>query len=418
MFKINRIYSFSISFICVSIFLFTIPADGETLLRWLTELGKHISNRVHACKNSFNETAAIKPTRVSSQTVHLESQWPNTNLAEESNAQLIVNSENKVIGIFKTDSYETSPPHEVAAYELCLAIGCRVVPKTGYILFNTKTGLFQEVTETDLKNYTFIQRYIQASVRSFTRPRSNWNPLDLKTSTGIQKEINAMLESHKSRNTKIGSLQVFKEGTPRNKLNEDPLDSKTSTGTQGEINTMLESPESRNTRTRSLQAFEERTPNEYSSDFRIYIESLKNSDSPIRWDFDEMVVLDLITGSNGRNFSNYIIDINEGRLYAINHSENFETSPLPIIDWVFDAKESQIWQTPLSDRMRQLIMGIDFSKIKPILQKHHFSSIQKKHIQQRVRKLQTIVRRNPEATLEDIVEGMGGFNRAILLSED
>ena len=403
------------SFICVFTFLFTTPADSKTLLRWLTDLGSQISNRMSACKNSFDETAATKPTRVSPQTIRLKSQKPKTDFAEESHAQFIVNSENKIIGIFKADSYETSPPHEVAAYELCLAIGCRVVPKTGYILFNTKTELFQEVTETDLKNYTFIQRFIQASVRNLTRPQSSWNPLDLKTSTETQKEINALLESHKSRGTKMGSLQVFKEGTPRSQLNEYPPDSNTSTKTQEEMSTMLESPKSRNTETRSLQAFEEGTPNEHSSDFRTYMELLKDSDSSIRRDFDEMAVFDLITGSNSRNFSNYIIDINEGRLYAINNSENFETSPLPVINWVFDAKKAQIWQTPLSYRMRQLIMGINFSKIEPILQKHHFSSTQKKHIQQRVRKLQSIVEGNPEATLEDIVMGMGGFNKPLFL---
>ena len=373
MFKINPVYFFLISLICVFTFS-TTPADGKTLLRWLTELGNHISNRTDTCRNSFNETAAIKPTRFSSQTIRLEKQRPNTELAEENNAQYIVNSEDEIIGIFKADSHETSPPHEVAAYELCLAIGCRIVPKTEYILFNTKTGSFQEVVEADLRNYNFIKRLIQTSVREFTRTQSSW--LSLKSYIKTQEEINAMLESRNSNDTKMGVIQVFAEGTPRLQLDNHP------------------------------------------SDLKAYMELLKDPDSTMRQDFDEMVVLDLITGSNDRNLNNYIIDINEGRLYAIDHSENFENNLMPVINWVLDAKKSQIWQTPLSYRMRQLIMGIDFSKIKYILEKYRFDSTQKRHTRQRIKKLQSIVRSNPEATLKDIVEGMGGFNRAIFLFED
>ena len=84
-------------------------------------------------------------------------------------------------------------------------------------------------------------------------------------------------------------------------------------------------------------------------------------------------------------------------------------------NWVLDAKKSQIWQTPISYRMRQLIMEIDFLKIKYMLRKHGFNSTQKTHPRQRIRKIQSIIRRNQEATLEDIVEGMGGFNQAIFI---
>ena len=355
---------------CVFIFSAT-PADGRTLLRWLTELGNHISNKSGACKDSFNETTAIKPTRFSSQTIRLEKQRPNTDLAEENNAQYIVNLEGEIIGIFKEDSHETYPPHEVAAYELCLAIGCRIVPETEYILFNTKTGSFQEVAESDLRSYNFIQKLIQTSVREFTGTQPSWPPLNFKSHTKFQEEVNAMLESRNSNDTKMGVIQVFAEGTPRLQLDKHP------------------------------------------SDLKAYMELLKDPDSTMRQDFDEMVVLDLITGSNDRNLSNYIININEGRLYAIDHSASFKNISVPTINWVLDAEKSQIWQTPLSDRMRQLIMGIDFSKIKYILRKHGFSSTQKRHIRQRIKKLQSIVRRNPEATLEDIVEGMGGYNQAV-----
>lgn len=365
--KINSLFSFSMNLICVFIFLSTTPAHGTTPLGGLAELGSSI--KADACGESFYETAAIKPTGFSSQTIRLKNQRSNTESGKNTNPQYIMNSENEILGVFKEDSLKTYPPHEVAAYELCLAIGCRIVPKTEYILFNTKTGSFQEVTESDLRNYNFIRKFMQ---RRFMR-----TPLrSIKSSIKTREKIDDMLESHNSSDAKMGSVQAFAKGITRKQLDEHP------------------------------------------SDFKIYMKLLKDPRSPLRRDFDEMAVFDLVTGSNDRNLSNYIIDINEGRLYAIDHTDNFKKPILQVINWVLDAKISQIWEAPLSERMRQLILGIDFSKIKPVLQKHSFDSKQKRHIRERIRKLQFIVQSNPKATLEDTVRGMGGFNETIFFFEE
>ncbi|MCY4513400.1 MAG: hypothetical protein OXB86_06905 [Bdellovibrionales bacterium] len=372
MLKINPAFSFSMNLICVFIFLSTTPAYGTTFLRGLTEPGNHVPNKGAACKELFNEIVAI--TGFSSQTVRLENQMPNTELGKNENAQYIMNSEDEILGVFKEDSHNTYPPHEVAAYELCLAIGCRIVPKTEYILFNTKTGSFQEVTESDLKDYNFTRRFTEKLARKSTETLSSES--SLKFSIKTQEKINAPLENSNSSDTKMGSIQVFAEGIIRRQLGEHP------------------------------------------SDFKIYMKLLKDPESTLRQDFDEMVVFDLVTGSNDRNLSNYIININDGRLYAIDHSEHFEKPFIQVISWVLDAKKTQIWKAPLSDRMRQLILGINFSKIKPILQKHRFNSKQKKYIRKRIKKLQFIVQSNPKTTLKDIVRGMGEFNKTILFFEE
>ena len=197
--------------------------------------------------------------------------------------------------------------------------------------------------------------------------------LTLEKSVNLKKEIDSMLESYNSMDTIIGSIQAFVEGVTRSQLDR------------------------------------------HSSDFKIYIELLKNPDSSIRQDFDEMVILDLITSPTDRTPSNYIIDINKGKLYAIDHSTSFVDSPISTMSWILDAKESQIWQTPISPRMRQLIMGINFSKITFILQEHHFDPTQIKYIQQGIKKLQSIVRKNKDISLEDIVKEMGEFSSTIEL---
>lgn len=309
----NRITAFLFALILCSTLFFTAPAGSQTLSQWLV-IVRNFTSKPTVCENTFQKAAIIRSETLPSRMIRLKNRKPNSNpetfsspeqtltIKQQDTAQFILSPGGEIIGVFK-ESSSTPSSHEVAAYELCTAIGGRVVPKTEYAIFNTK----------------------------------------------------------------MGSIREFVEGVTSSQLFKSP------------------------------------------SDFKTYMKLLKDTDSTMRQDFDEMVIFDLITGNNDRNLGNYIININTGRLYAIDHSKSFANNHKLVIHWFLDAKESQIWQDPLSHRMRQLIMGIDFSKIKYILRKHRFSFRQKRHIRQRIEKLQSLVKENQDITLEDIVEGMGGF---------
>ena len=138
--------------------------------------------------NSTTETVTVAPLK------NIES-YGDRIIGWRSTSEYILDSNGKKIGFFKETGY---PTNEVLTYELCVSIGCRVVPETKYAEFGKRTG----------------------------------------------------------------SYQKFVEGVTR--LNLDP------------------------------------------SSRDVYIEALKNPDSTIRQDFDEMTILDLIGGAQDRNEGNYI----------------------------------------------------------------------------------------------------------------
>ena len=323
----NQTRPFLFNLICFLAFFFHVSAESKVILQWFADFKNRKSDTPTVCEYSFKNmffSDSLHP-------IQLEDRMRDTELYIEPIISMILipvfptilrqkqityspdhikiyptvyilNSAGKKIGIFKREGRSLENPfHEIATYELCVAIGCRVVPPTEYIRFQTETGSFQE----------------------------------------------------------------FVEGIARFEL----------------------SPQ----------------------DLKVYIQSLQNLTSTLRKDFDEMVILDLIGGASDRNASNYIIDINKGRLYAIDHSEFFSNDFRPNMHWIIDAKRSQIWQAQISKRMRQIITQIDFSKIQYIFSKYRFNSKQKKHIRERIKKLQQIIRENPEITLESIVEEMGNF---------
>ena len=101
----------------------------------------------------------------------------------------------------------------------------------------------------------------------------------------------------------------------------------------------------------------------------VYLEALKNPNSSLRQDFDEMVALDLMGGVKDRHDNNYLIDINKGRIHAIDNSQLFfHTVGRPItineVYWINDAKNALFWQAPVSNRTREIIMQTDFSQVK------------------------------------------------------
>ena len=126
--------------------------------KWFTSFKNRTPNIPFVCEKAFTSIRSGKPlpqrgrsedhnSDKDSETFFSLLSTPTTFQEKTNNAQYILNLEGKIIGIFKADSLSTNPPHEVAAYEICRTIGCRVVPKTKYAIFNKKTGSFQATTE-------------------------------------------------------------------------------------------------------------------------------------------------------------------------------------------------------------------------------------------------------------------------------
>ena len=139
----------------------------------------------------------------------------------------------------------------------------------------------------------------------------------------------------------------------------------------------------------------------------VYLEALKNPNSSLRQDFDEMVALDLIGGVKDRHDNNYLIDINKGRIHAIDNSQLFfHTVGRPItineVYWINDAKNA-----PVSNRTREIIMQTDFSQVKHLFPLFRSSGLSRTAIRQRINQLQSILQENPNITLEDLLIKIG-----------
>ena len=101
----------------------------------------------------------------------------------------------------------------------------------------------------------------------------------------------------------------------------------------------------------------------------------------------------------------YIIDMNEGRLYAIDNSNTLYTHFSLNSKWIQDTKEAQIFQTPISERMKQMIMQINFEEIQHIFLQNGVHETSAKDFHLRIKILQSILKENPDATLEELVYG-------------
>ncbi|MDE0119759.1 MAG: hypothetical protein OXM55_07115, partial [Bdellovibrionales bacterium] len=227
-------------------------------------------------------------------------------LNNRSRTKYILDSNGKKIGAFKEAGSHGYPHKEVLTYELCISIGCRVVPKTKYAKFRTQEG----------------------------------------------------------------SYQKFAEGVTRGDL--------------------------------SLKF----------SSYQEYIRALQDTNSTIRQDFDEMVVLDLIGGNHDRNWDNYIIDLDKGRLHAIDNSYSFlnikpsYSSPTELVKntgWIEDAEDAQIFQQPISKKIKRMILQIDFRAVQHIFQQNNTNEA---IFRERILRLQSILRQNPRATLEDLTHSL------------
>lgn len=162
----------------------------------------------------------------------------------------------------------------------------------------------------------------------------------------------------------------------------------------------------------SLQEFVSGETRQQLNSKTDFIKSLKDPHAPLRKDFDEMVVLDLAGGNADRNSENYLIDMVNERLYAIDNSGAYAMKKgKPIVaHWVLDAQESQIWQNPVSEYLREIVMRINFSDINdlyPLIPGNMNRS--RKQVHERIKQLKSILHKKPEITLEELVDEMGGF---------